>query len=355
MLIGHDLTGKEVHTKEKPTPTQPREKRMSKADRDRDRKAEQMSWLVPYADPDETWFRHHNWQRKRDLIRSHLIASGVNDFGLNRWDECGSECLIEWSDSEKRYRLKANHCRCRHCEPCAKAKATTLSRNLQKRLEQEPKGADRYRFITLTVAHRKGQTLLDLITKLRNCYRELRKQKVWKNSQRGGCTVLEVKWSIGGGWHPHLHITSEGDWLRQESLSRAWHEITGDSFKVDIRKLDSAKDAAFYVSKYLSKGVNNEVWNDAKAAVEYIVAMKGQRICATYGTWRGYALMKIDPAHQATDWKPIATLKHIAHEARQGMEWAVELLRGLDDALVYNPHKKRKPTNSGASPPESVL
>ena len=39
-------------------------------------------------------------------------------------------------------------------------------------------------------------------------------------------------------WHPHIHMFALlDDWMDQEQMSKTWHEITGDSFIVDIRKV----------------------------------------------------------------------------------------------------------------------
>ena len=41
-----------------------------------------------------------------------------------------------------------------------------------------------------------------------------------------------------GEWHPHVHMFALLDtWIDQEHLSETWHEITGDSFIVDIRRV----------------------------------------------------------------------------------------------------------------------
>ena len=62
-----------------------------------------------------------------------------------------------------------------------------------------------------------------------------------------------------GEWHPHVHMFALLDtWIDQEQLSETWHEITGDSFVVDIRKVKKDKDfgyskAAAEVCKYALK------------------------------------------------------------------------------------------------------
>ena len=39
-------------------------------------------------------------------------------------------------------------------------------------------------------------------------------------------------------WHPHIHIFALiSDWIDQEELSETWHEITNDSYIVDVRRV----------------------------------------------------------------------------------------------------------------------
>lgn len=324
--------------------------KISKKNIEWERSHRKYAYMIAPADADETWFRHHFWEARRSLVRNALTSVLTSDFAMNRFDECGSEALIEYSKTEDRYRIRANYCHCRFCAPCAKAKAGTLSRNLRARLEKQPQGNDRYRFITLTLAHHAGDGLRDLIMKLLRCFALLRTSKVWKNSQRGGCMIMEVKWSRETGWHPHLHIAAEGDWMRQETLSKEWHRVTGDSFKVDIRALKDAKDTAFYVSKYVTKGVNDEVWLDHNAAAEFVTSMKGVRTCGTFGNWRGFKLLAQDREHEATDWQPVSLLSQLAARARSGEIAAITMLMALEDAFQYNPHKKRH-TRKSTDPP----
>lgn len=344
-----DLYGSKLKLPRAHTPVQRREKRPSKYQQAKDKKNARYDWYVATADPDETWFRHYNWQADRAKVRDALIGTWANEFQMNRFDECGSECLVEWSESEQRHRLRANHCKCRHCRPCNKAKGGLLSANLKKRLEKGPNDGCRFRFITLTLRHDRADELKPLLTRLYKCFAELRKTKLWKDSQDGGCSILEVKWSASTGWHPHLHIIAEGGWLRAETLQKAWHGITTDSYKADIRALNDIKDTCYYVAKYVGKGVNDEMWQHKPAAVEYILAMKGVRFCATFGKWRGFALLQPDKAHEAKDWVAVGLLAQIAARAREGVMVDILLLMTLEEALQYNPHKKRNTTKRDES------
>lgn len=249
---------------------------------------------------------------------------------LNRWDACGGQCTVEWSDTLQKHRLRANYCKSRHCEPCMRAKANKIARNLRDRLEQERTrlkhlDAIAIRFITLTLKH-SNAPLVDQIRRLKAAFKRLRKAPLWKATVDGGAVLIEVK-RCGRHWHPHLHLVAAGRYLAKAELSELWHEATGDSFIVDIRALHNVQDACHYVTKYVTKGIDGSVWATDDTAQEWIAASKGIRACDTFGTWRGFALTK----HQssATDWKPVASLLDVLQAARDGSKWAEGVMLDL--------------------------
>jgi len=325
-----------------PEPPPPPKKDAPRPERRRAEKKSDKSWKVPYivqpATEEETWFRHTHWAAKRRLVFAALKSAGTGTAALESFHNCGADCVVEIDPATKQYRLRATYCHNRHCEPCQRAKANLLAANLREKLND---GAEhQYRFITLTLKHN-DEPLADQIHRLYDSFKKLRNSKFWKASQIGGAVVLEVKWKPETRhWHPHLHIIAEGDFMRKQDLSKHWGMITGDSFIVDIRSLNSGKDAAHYVAKYVSKGTNNEVWHDADAAQEWITAMKGVRTAATYGTWRGFKLLQ--HTKDKKTWKPIGLLRIIVQEARKGEPYYINLLDTLRESKQYDPHKKRK-------------
>lgn len=295
------------------------------------------NYQVAQAAMCETSFRHSHWKIKRALVDAALESAGASTFELDRFRNCGSACTIETSPSTKKIRLRASYCKSRHCEPCMRAKANKIAGNLRNRLEQQPDG--RYRFITLTLKHNTAP-LQQQIRRLYAAFKKLRRSGPWADSQRGGAAALEVKWKPETGrWHPHLHIISEGDFLHKRDLSNGWLSATGDSSIVDIRQLDSAKDAAHYVAKYVTKGTNAEVWHQQSVAQEWIIATKGVRTVATYGTWRGYKLLQV--TEEVTDWRPVSTLIELYNAIGRGEEWAMAMMTRLDERRLAR--EKNKP------------
>lgn len=273
----------------------------------------------------ERRFRHSYWAAKREKVYRALVGSGIRESKLWNFRQCGSCCTVEFSDTAKRHRVRCNTCKCRHCEPCMRQRANRLAANLKQRLVDIPNGD--YRFITLTLKH-SHKPLAEQIKRLFACFRRLRAQPVWRDSQKGGCHILEVKWiSQSREWHPHLHCVMDGGFMQKSELVAAWHKVTGDSFIVDIQQLKTFKDAAHYLCKYVSKGTSGDVWNDRDASQEWITAVKGVRICATTGTWRGYQLMKIKAI--AEDWVCVGTLDRISKAWEAGETWAEAIMLSL--------------------------
>lgn len=291
----------------------------------------------------ETTFRHSGWENTRRKVTRALERAGASDLVLHNWHHCGSHALVEWSEKAQRYRIRANYCRNRHCQPCMRAKANKIARNLEARLSA---GRDQeYRFVTLTLAHT-DQPLADQIRRLYASFRRVRSRDLWKRTQRGGAFMLEVKRSKTG-WHPHLHIVTSGSFINQRALSELWREVTGDSFIVDVRKVRSAHDAAYYVSKYITKGTSADVWDDEDAAQEWITASKGVRTCSTFGSWRGESLLKCIDPHD--DWRAIVSFNQLIDDVRarrDGSELLLdELLKMRDDARAPRPPPSSRPNH----------
>jgi len=288
--------------------------------------------------PDEEWFRHKSWKEKRARVRQALCDAGTTHSALDRYDNCGGGCIVEYSKTEQRYRVMGSYCHCRHCEPCMKAKSTLITNNLRTILKGQPDS--QFRFITLTLRH-SDAPLKKQIKRLYRCYKTLRATKEWKSSQRGGAATLEVKWNpTAKKWHPHLHIISRGSYISTYKLSSLWHDITGDSHIVDIRLISKEKDVAYYVGKYVTKGTNSEVWDDPTVAAEWVTATKGVRMCATFGDWRGMKLLA-KPKDEGKDWRHVASLASICRRARAGDVQACHLLILLEEQCQYNPNRKR--------------
>ena len=79
-------------------------------------------------------------------------------------------------------------------------------------------------------------------------------------------------------WHPHIHIFALlTDWIDQEELAETWHEITLDSYIVDVRRVRKPKlrDTA----KLLQRSVSMLKFSDLSTEkhMARIFILKGQK------------------------------------------------------------------------------
>jgi len=147
--------------------------------------------------------------------------------------------------------------------------------------------------VTLTV--KDGEDLDERFKHLHAAQREL-----WKRKQRGRGSVLagvagavwsyEFKRGAGSGlWHPHLHMIALAEVPPSQSdLADEWHNITGDSYIVDVRPIthdgdDGHIDGFLEVFKYAVKFSDQ----DPADTVHAWLTLKGRNLIGSAGCFRG--------------------------------------------------------------------
>ena len=178
------------------------------------------------------------------------------------------------------------------CTLCAIRRGSkTMSAYLQRfqAITQQNPRLNAY-LVTLTV--KDGQDLGERFKHLQKSQREL-----WMRKNRGRGSVLdgvtgavwsyEVKRGQGSGlWHPHLHMIALAECQPdQERLGQEWHNITGDSFVVDVRPISQEDPASGFmeVFKYAVKFSDQEPADTVHAWV----TLAGKRLIGSAGAFRG--------------------------------------------------------------------
>ena len=80
----------------------------------------------------------------------------------------------------------------------------------------------------------------------------------------------------------HVHSLGDAPYISQKRRSEAWQKITGDSFIVDIRAVNTVQNAVWYVLKYLQKPPAVE---SLMELANYAEAVKGSRRIKTSGAF----------------------------------------------------------------------
>ena len=275
-------------------------------------------------------FRHSGWRGTRDRTRLSLLACHGRSNRVDRFDTCGQHAhVFRHVTDPNRYQVRSEKCRDRWCVPCARERARALAATLADFVAER-----QTRFITLTLKS-STEPLIQLVDKLLDSFRKLRRNTIWKASQHGGAAFLEVKWNPQTNrWHPHLHVISQGRYIPQWKLRNAWYAITGDSFIVDVRLVKSRPDLCSYVTKYVASPVSHSVTNSHELLCEAMRALHGRRTATTFGTWRG---LKLIHKPDVDEWVYLASWADL-HDRACNNPWGAE--RKILAAIAARPAAK---------------
>jgi len=275
-------------------------------------------------------FRHSGWAQHRRNVWQALWRTGQSLSRLTSFLNCGETVHVLQSLLDPpEYRLGGSYCHDRVCLPCANDRARTIARNLIAALPGK-----RTRFLTLTIADSTPK-LAPKLDRLQSSLVALRKTRLWKERVTGGAAFLEVKRSERSpNWHVHYHILLTGRYIPHAELKHTWHNITGDSFVVDIRPAGGLTAVSRYVTKYASKPITADVLRDPDLLDEAIVALRGRRLCQTFGGLRG---VKLTDTGESGEWIELGTLDDFLRRERDGDVEVARILatirtHGLDDA-----------------------
>lgn len=284
-------------------------------------------------------FRHSGWKRDRHRVYEALKSTDASEATLERFADCGAYAWVFESPGHPGdFRIGSSRCKSRWCTPCANQRSRTMRDKIGKHVRGRTT-----RFLTLTVKNT-SESLLSHINHLNESFRALRRTKAWKQAVEGGVAFLEIKQGQNAGfWHPHLHVIIEGTFLAKSTLVKLWHGITGDSYIVDIRAIRDGEAVTRYVTKYVTKPLESAVFRNPKKLVEAMKAIKGRKIAATFGTWRGLKLTETEPLD---DWIPIAPLNQIIHRAHNGDAQAIAILESLRKGQISCNTNKNDPSST---------
>lgn len=174
--------------------------------------------------------------------------------------------------------------------------------------------------VTLTV--KDGPDLAERFKHLHKSQHEL-----WKRKHRGrGCSLdgvqgavwsYEIKRGKGSGiWHPHLHMIAMAETAPDAvELSREWHEITGDSYIVDVRPISQEDPVSGFIEvfKYAVKFSDQEP-ADTVHAWE---TLRGKRLLASAGCFRG-VVVPDELTDDSSDMDGLAYMDLLYHHTRHG-------------------------------------
>lgn len=287
----------------------------------------------PPPDDDATPFIHSGWATNRGKLRAALVRTNQSPSRVQRFDYCGRDASIYVQyDGGKMVdaQVRGSCCRDRMCLVCGRKRSQRWAGVV--RTVFQPKKPPL--FITLTLGGNSNEPLAEKLNRLISGFRALRQTPIWKQKVFGGIAFLEVK-RTRERWHPHLHILADGRYIESGWLSQVWHAITGDSFIVDVRRVQNLRECLNYVSKYASKPIDRSLFTSEDLLCEAILALKGRRLIVSFGKFYGEKLTlseaeEFDETEILTTWRCYGRVDSVVAAARAGSEEAVFILAALE-------------------------
>jgi hypothetical protein len=269
---------------------------------------------------EESSFRHSGWAPRRLQIWNALKRIATPDARLSKFANCGAGLWLEMTTDRTDIRCRCNKCGDRWCMRCQGERSALIVEAVTRLIESKP-----CRFVTFTLRHSRTP-LTDQIDRLYRSFTRLRHRKSWLQHVTGGAAFFEAKVGERDGlWHVHLHVIAEGHYFDQRHLSQEWHAVTGDSSIVDIRAISDAEGRARYVTKYVTKPADSSVFAVPDRLDEMMIALRGRRLCLTFGSWRGTALEELE--EDTRGWKSLGPVHTLVSRAQTGDDAAASWLQ----------------------------
>lgn len=170
------------------------------------------------------------------------------------------------------------YCKNRFCSVCSHHRNRVIRHKLHTFIaDRQLRKYDGFKFLTLTIQSQPD--LQVMTTELIKSFRRLRQRAFWRKNVRGGAFVVEVKRGKDG-WHVHLHIVIESQYLPYKVLLAEWSAVS-TGIGVYIKKLHNSQVIS-YLTKYLTKD------QATKADQIYMTeVLKGVRLFQPFGSWHG--------------------------------------------------------------------
>lgn len=230
--------------------------------------------------------------RALDVSKYMCSLDGMGTLA-GRVESCGEYMLFRHYFTVDELRLHAASFCCKHllCPLCAIRRGSKALQAYLPRYELVRAANPALRPFLVTLTVKDGPDLAERFKLLQTSQSVLWRRRHRGNAPSAFSDIAAAVWSYevkrgegSGQWHPHLHMVAMAENAPdQVALSEQWHQITGDSFVVDVRPITDPVDGFLEVFKYALK------FSDMTEAdtVEAFQVLKGRRLVASAGAFRG--------------------------------------------------------------------
>lgn len=300
-------------------------------------------------------FEHRGWGHDRRRVFASMRRTDRPQSRVQNFARCCENAHVFVEPTTQEVEVRMERCHDRFCVPCGQIRSMKVASAIQRMMDKKA-----CMFITLTLRGRPEDSLAGMIAALQAAWKALRRIAGWRNNIKGGAVMLEVKWSYtsGGHWHPHFHIIAEGNSIDQKWLEHAWFTVSRGSDQVDVQHVKDHAKALSYVVKYASKPVDSSFIRRPHLLDEAMRSLKGQRLCACFGSWHGTPLQEevenADETEVLTTWVYEGSIRDIEGRARGGDGHAIQLLAAVERqrSLRYALSERCRGVDENSSQPQ---
>ena len=205
------------------------------------------------------------------------------------------------------------------CPMCAGIRAARSMNRYIQRIEEIMRQNRKLKPVLITLTVKNGEDLQERFEHLTGSFKTLlQRYRDFKKKGRGfnqfckidgGFYTTEYTFNNKTNqWHPHIHIFALlNDWIDQEELAETWHDITLDSYIVDVRRVRKTKEEGYSkavaeVCKYALKFSDLSTEKTFQA----FLTLKGKRLTGSFGSMHGVKIPE-----KATDDMPTEELPYL--------------------------------------------
>jgi hypothetical protein len=111
------------------------------------------------------------------------------------------------------------------------------------------------------------------------------RRSAFASNWRGGIYSMEVT-NEGKGWHLHMHVLVDADWIDAKLLARKWGALVGQDFAIVKVKDARRSDYLAEVAKYCVKGSDLASWSPTDIA-HFLDSFADRRTFGVFGSCYG--------------------------------------------------------------------
>jgi len=212
----------------------------------------------------------------------------------NKLASCGNYLVFHHYYTVDKVRLHAAQFCKKHllCPLCAIRRGSKAVSAYMKKFEAVTQDKPTLKPYLVTLTVKNGDDLEERHTHLRKSNKKMMKARRHALEGQKHCEFAKAVGGVfsieltnrGKGWHPHTHMI----WLCYTApdafkLSQEWHDITGDSFIVDVSPISDMASGFVEVLKYALKFSDLSLQDNYHA----FEVLSGQRLMDSFGILRG--------------------------------------------------------------------